>query len=159
MAASGDSRVLVSTSDDRTIRVWDTAPWSLRYVIDDMDPETRQGILVFDLSADGQFLATGMADFTTKVYSLHTGQRLARLHPEKKTSYNTAEQVRFSPDTQLLACAKGKTIDLFETKQFAKVGELKGHTSKAHLLDWSADGRTLITKPPIFELRQGLVTS
>ena len=145
LAVSDDSQVLVSTSMDRTVRVWETATWSLRHVIDDMDLETHQGILVFDLSPCGQYLATGMADFTTKVYSLNTGQRLARLHPEKKSSYNTAEQVRFSPDSELLACAKGKTIELFETRTFAKVGELKGHTSKAHLLDWSPDARTLIS--------------
>lgn len=137
--------MLVSTSDDRTIRIWDTTNWSLRHELNDMDQGTRQGIVVFDVSACGQFLATGSADFTTKAYSLETGERLARLHPEKKNFYNSAEQVRFSSESKYLACAKGKKIELFETNSFSKVAELTGHTSKVHLLAWSADNQSLIS--------------
>ena len=145
LAVSANNDVLVSTSEDRTVRVWDTANWMLRHVLDDMDQGTHQGIMVFDVSACGRFFASGAPDFTTKVYCLKTGARLSRLHPEKKNSYNSAEQIQFSPDSKYLACAKGKTIELFETNAFSKVGELKGHTSKVHLHEWTHDNQSLIS--------------
>lgn len=145
MAVSADGRLLVSTSDDKTVRLWDTTSWSLSRTIDDMDPGTRQPIMIFDVSPGGQFVATGTPDFTTKVYAAQTGERIKRLHPVKRDFYNSAEQIRFSPSGDLLACAKGKTIELFQCGDFSKVGELKGHTSKAHLIDWSLDGQMLIS--------------
>ena len=145
LAAAPNGEFLVSTSDDPTIRIWDATTWSIRHVIADMDPDTRQEISIFDVSACGKYLATGMADFTTKVYSTQTGERITRLHPVKRDYYNVAEQIRFSPVGDYLACAKGRTIEYFRIGDFAKLGELKGHTSKAHLIAISPDGRTLIS--------------
>lgn len=145
ISVSADGRLLVSTSEDLTVRVWDTATWSIKHVINDMDPDTRQAIDVFDISPCGRFLATGVPDFTTKVYSLDTGERIQRLHPVKKDFFNVAEQIQFQPQGDLLACAKGKNIDLFRAAEFLPAGQLKGHTSKAHLVAFTPDGQTLVT--------------
>lgn len=145
MATSADGTVLVSTSADLTVRVWDPETWSIRHVIDDMDAETRQPISVFDVSACGKYLATGMADFTTKVYSLETGERILRLHPVKSSYYNVAEQIRFPLVGDYLACAKGRSIELFHIGDFSRTMEFKGHTSKAHLIAYAPNGKTLIS--------------
>ena len=145
VVASATGKLLVSTSEDLTLRIWDSETWSIKNVINDMDPDTRQPVSVVDVSACGKYLATGMADFTTKVYATQTGERIKRLHPVKREYFNVAEQIRFSPMGDHLACAKGKTIELFRIGDFSKVGEFKGHTSKAHLIAFSPDGQTLIS--------------
>jgi WD40 repeat protein len=145
LVASPDGSLLVSAGHDMTLRIWDTATWTVKHVINDMDPGTHQSILTLDISPCGKHVVTGVADFTTKVYSTQTGQRILRLHPLKKSFYNAAELIRFSPTGKYVACAKGKTIELFETETFSKVIDLKGHTSKAHLMKFTPDGRTLIS--------------
>jgi WD40 repeat protein len=145
IAAAESGNVLVSAGDDFALCVWDSSTWSNRHIIRDMDPGSRQAIMILDVSACGKYVATGAPDFTTKVYSTETGNRLARLHPSIRDRYNSAEQICFSHTGDYLACAKGRTIDYFCVGTFAKAGELKGHTTKVQLLGFSPNGKTLIS--------------
>ena len=143
MASLRVSRDGVLISVNRKIQMWDPAAGKLLRTIDDMDDGTRQGLFVFDLSPSGDCIATGVADFTTKVYSTRTAERLARLSKPLKSSFNAAEQIAFSPDEQQLACAKGKKIECFAVGEWTKTLELTGHTSKVHLLRYAPDGHCL----------------
>jgi WD40 repeat protein len=145
VAGAPDGAVLVTAAHDQSLRVWDTTTWTCRHVLKDMDTGTSQPVFVLDVSPGAHFLATGVADFTTKVHSLASGERIARLHPELRNKFNAAEQIRFSPSGEYLACAKGKSVDLFRVGRFEKAAELKRHTSKVHLLAFAPDGKTLIT--------------
>ena len=100
---------------------------------------------MWDLSPDGNYLCTGMADLTTKVYSTETGDRLARLSKLRPDFYNSSQQIRFSPDGRFLATAVGKKIELFAVGDWQKLAELKGHTSKVHLLIMVPATSTLIS--------------
>jgi WD40 repeat protein len=136
VSLSGDSSRIVSTCADRRIRVWDVASGALTLEIDSMDKGTRQPVMVWSLSSDGRFLATGAPDFTTKILDLDRGGEAVRLSPLKTDRYNSAEQLAFSADGTLLASAKGRTIEIFDRTSgtWSLQHTLTGHTSKAHLL-------------------------
>lgn len=144
LSVTPDGRTLISTGD-RTIRIWEVEAGELRHCIDDMDPGGRQPVMTLDVSPQGTLLATGVADFTTKVYRLDNGVRLAQLSKPLRERFNAAEGLWFSPDGRQLACARGQSIELFETCQWTRAAVLRGHSSKIADLVYAPDGQTLIS--------------
>jgi len=129
----GPERLLVVSTRDGLF-LWDVHSGQPLRAIQDFDPSAHQAVMVWDLSPNGGFLCTGVADLTTKVYSTDTGERLIRLSKLKTDFYNSAEQICFSPDGRFLATAMGQKIELYSVDDWRKITELKGHTSKVHLL-------------------------
>ena len=140
---SSTENLLVSAGEDFSIRTWDTVAWQTQAVIREMDAGVHQSLMIGDISSCGEYLATGVADFRTKVYSLRENRLLKSL--EKKRTDFPAWALRFSPTGSWLACQRGRAIDCFRVGDFAKVAELTGHTSKIHLMESSTDGRFLFT--------------
>lgn len=135
--------LLVSAGEDLSIRTWDTRAWRAEAVIRAMDAGVHQSLLIGDISPCGEFLATGVADFRTKVYSLRENKMLKSL--EKKRTDFPAGSLHFSPTGKWLACQRGRVIDCFRVGDFDKIVELNGHTSKINLMESSTDGRFLFT--------------
>ncbi len=114
---------------------WNAESGQPLQTIMDLDEGAHQGVIEFDLSPDATFLCTGTADLTTKVYSVETAQRLARLSRLRPEYHNAAQQVCFSTDGRFLITAMGRTITVWSTGDWQEVHLLKGHTSQVHLLN------------------------
>lgn len=140
---SSSEDLLVSAGKDFSIRTWDAHAWQTKAVIREMDAGVHQSLLIGGISPCGQYLATGVADFRTKVYSFRENRLLKSL--EKKRNDLPAEVLCFSPAGSWLACQRGRAVDCFRVGDFDKIAELTGHTSKIHLMAPSTDGRFLFT--------------
>ncbi|WP_425397757.1 WD40 repeat domain-containing protein [Aeoliella sp.] len=140
---SRGTRLFTSTPDG--LFVWDVLSGNQVCAINDLDEGSHQAISALDVSPCGRWIATGVSDLTTKVYDAESGERKARLSKLRKSMYNSAELVRFSPAGDVLACAMGRKVELYSVADWQQVGELKGHTSKVHLMEFVPESNTLIT--------------
>ncbi len=69
VAYSRDGTRLASTSDDRTVRVWDPATGAELYTL----RGHKAGVAMVVFSADGFRLASACMDATAKIWTLDTG--------------------------------------------------------------------------------------
>lgn len=106
-------------------------------------------------SKDGKFLATG-CNKLTQVFSVETGDLVARLNDESSLSnngnYDTdtgdlyIRSVCFSPDGKFLATgAEDKIIRIWDLATRTIVKYLKGHEQDIYSLDFFPDGKRLVS--------------
>lgn len=138
---SRDGRILVATSDERVLRIWNTRTGKEVASVDDIDNES-QTVDVFDISPDGSWLVTGAADYTTKVFDTGTGTRVAQLTQPLKNRYNSADHISFAPNQRHVACAQGHSVYLYDTSNWSLRRTLKHPTTVSQLV-YSPDGRVL----------------
>jgi WD40 repeat protein len=114
--------------------------------------------LVF--SADGQTLvALGNRQ---RVWEVETGRKLGKVAPKwidasQADAYSELAETQFdpdvglsagvamSPDSRVLARAKGNRIVLSDVATEAELGELSGHVSAVTTLVWSANGQMIVS--------------
>ncbi|MGD1700472.1 hypothetical protein [Dapis sp. BLCC M229] len=106
LAFSSDDKMLVSGCGDKTIYVWDTKTWNLKYNL-----EGHSGaIWSLAISPDNRILASGSNDCTIKVWNLSTGTLKTTLTGHTGIITTLA----FSPDNQTLASGSDdKTIKIW----------------------------------------------
>ncbi|ODV86697.1 hypothetical protein CANARDRAFT_196308 [[Candida] arabinofermentans NRRL YB-2248] len=106
-------------------------------------------------SKDGKFLATG-CNKLTQVFSVETGDLVARLSDESSASSNGSydtdtgdlyiRSVCFSPDGKFLATgAEDKIIRIWDLATRTIVKYLKGHEQDIYSLDFFPDGSKLVS--------------
>lgn len=92
-------------------------------------------------SPNGEFIATGSRDGTTRLWSFDNGKEIAKL-----ASTGPVWQVAFSPDGAILGVSTLNYMALWDVKTRKKLADLKGHTGGDRVaLCFSPDGRTLAT--------------
>jgi WD40 repeat protein len=95
VAFSPDGQLLASSSNDKTIRVWDTVTGSLQQLF-----EGHSGpVWSVAFSPDGQLLASGSDDKTVRLW----GTIMGALQQTLKGHSGSVQSVAFSPDGCLLA--------------------------------------------------------
>jgi WD40 repeat protein len=126
IAFSPDGRKLVSTGDDKTIKLWDTNTWSLIYSL--AVPEHTQAAA---FSPDSELLLTGGRDkpalgeflqnfFGDAEYNKGVSMRLwdvksGQLLQTFSKHGNDVNDVSFSPDGKWIASASSdKTVELWQ---------------------------------------------
>ncbi|XP_052801296.1 notchless protein homolog 1-like [Mya arenaria] len=93
------------------------------------------------VSIGGEKLVSGSDDFTLYMWTPETETKpLARLTGHMQL----INDVRFSPDTRLLASASfDKSVKLWDGKTGKFITTLRGHVSRVYQVSWSADSRLL----------------
>jgi len=139
--AFAPSGKLVTTASDGVVKLWDLTSGT------ELASHQCHTAVVWciALSPDGSKLATGSADKTVNVWDMPTLKLLATL--EHAT---VVRSVCFSPDSQWLASGGGwyfaeGELKLWNLKTAQAAREFKGHTGNVMGIQFTPDGRTLVT--------------
>lgn len=138
---SSDGKMMATWSEDKTVRLWDTATQRELAAIKGFAKDFSKERTAPLLSDDGNLLAVGFADHSVKIWDVAD---LLKPAPEVLTGHEKwIYSVALSPDGNLAASAsEDKTVMLWDTRQGSSV-TLAGHTAPVWSVAFSPDGRTL----------------
>jgi WD40 repeat protein len=141
---SPDGQQLASTSNDRTLRLWNAATGAhLRTLEGHTD-----SINSVTFSPDGQQLASASNDRTVRLWDAATGAHLRTL--EGHTGW--VNSVTFSPDGQQLASTSDdRTLRLWDAATGICLQALEGRMKS---IAFSPDGSNLVTDCGVLSVRQ-----
>ena len=134
---SSDGKLLATASNDKTVKLWDTATWQPLM--------TYKGhtdwVTVVEFSPDGHRLASGSRDKTVKIWETYSGKLLTTLEGHKEW----VPRVMFMPDgVHLLSTSDDHTIRLWNINTGKVVQQLLfSYETVARAR--TSDGRFLIT--------------
>ena len=154
---TSDGRYLVSASDDKTVRVWDTATGEVVRVLRGQIGAGSEGkIFAAALSPDDRFLAVGgyVGSFTGTKQSQGEGAHKIRLIDFRTGAVialltghaNVILGLAFSPDgDRLISGSSDKTARIWDVRAHKTIHTLKGHTERIYAVAFSPDGRRAVT--------------
>lgn len=138
LAISPDSRLLMSASADKTIKVWQLDTGELLQTL----TGSTSFINALAITFDGNFLIGASADKTIRIWDLETGELTNIL--EGHTSF--VDIIVLSPDGQILvSTGADKTIRIWKLETGEMLHVLEGHSGFVNALAISSDGETLVS--------------
>ncbi|MCT7966792.1 serine/threonine protein kinase [Laspinema sp. D1] len=136
IALSPDSRLLVSGSVDKTVKLWDLESGQVRQSLSGHSNE----IWSVTFSPDGSKVASSSGDGTIKVWETSTGKLLHTLTDHAAWVMSVA----FSPDGKQLASGGfDNTIKLWNAETGELIRSIAGHSGWVFSLAYSPDGQLL----------------
>ncbi|KAL3469681.1 WD40 repeat-like protein [Aspergillus californicus] len=136
VAFSPNGRLLASSSDDNTVRLWDPATGALEQTLEGHS----DSVLSVAFSPDGRLLASSSSDKTVRLWDPATGA----LEQTLKGHSDWVWSVAFSPDGRLLASGSSDgTVRLWDPATGALEQTLEGHSDWVRSVAFSPDGRLL----------------
>jgi WD40 repeat protein len=104
-------------------------------------PTTNIGRVRIDFSADGNSLAAGCADGSVRLWDLMTGEVRLDLKGAARGGYLIA----LSRSGSLVATAHDQMVQVWNLKSGKLESEMKGHAGVIFSVDFSPDGRRLVS--------------
>jgi WD40 repeat protein len=126
----------LAVPDKGAVKLWDI---SRRVDPDRLERHAGEAISVA-LFPDGKTLATGGDDSQSKVWDLASGQ--ARNLARHENGWSV---VAVSPDGKMVAVGADAKINLWDAKKLSPLGELTGHTGAIWAVEFSPDGRSIVS--------------
>ncbi|KAM0158528.1 hypothetical protein ACHAQE_005438 [Botrytis cinerea] len=141
VAFSPDGKQVVSGSDDKTVRLWDTATGL--QIQPTLEGHTSY-VTSVAFSPDGKQVVSGSEDKTVRLWDTATGQQIQPTL-EGHTSHVTS--VAFSPDgKQVVSGSWDHTVRLWDTATGLQIQPtLEGHTSHVTSVAFSPDGKQVVS--------------
>ena len=138
VALSGDGRLAVSASADKTLKVWEVESGrELRTLAGHSD--SVHGVAV---SGDGRLAVSASDDNTLKVWDLESGRELRTLHGHT----GAVTGVAVSGDGRLAVSASAdNTLKVWEVESGRELRTLEGHTVHVTGVALSGDGRLAVS--------------
>ncbi|OQE12757.1 hypothetical protein PENFLA_c063G02943 [Penicillium flavigenum] len=138
VAFAPDSRLLVSGSDDNTLRLWDTVTGRLQQTLEGHSHFVQS----VGFSPDGRLLVSGSYDSTVRLWDTVTG----RLQQTLEGHSHFVQSVAFSPNGRVLASGSDdNTIRLWDTVTGSLQRTLKGHSKSVRSVAFTPNGRLLVS--------------
>ena len=134
IAFTGDGRTFVTSSKDRSVRVWDAATGRIRAVV----PTGGDVADDVDVNAEGTLIATAGYQ-RVRLYEASTGSLL----PGYENPSGWVESVAFHPKDTLLAAGGMREARVWDTKDGTLVDTITGLPDEPRALEWSRDGSLL----------------
>lgn len=135
---SPDGTLLATAAEDDTVRLWNTADWTLRFEL-----AAHRRSLAVAFSSDSSLLATSGGDGFARVWDTASGREVAefasRVGIERAANYG----IDFTPDERLLAMSgTGGSITFFDLET-SEIVSAVDFSSSILDIDFSPDGRTM----------------
>jgi len=151
-ALSPDGKTLATSSQDNTIRIWETASGTeFRQISIAEDAVLEQGKwLPYDMTAqlafspENQMLAAAMPDYSIRLWETSSGKELRRLNGHE----DKIQSLAFSKDGRyLVSGGRDKKVRVWETQFGAsmRVYSYPGHTSWIECVAFSPDYQTVVS--------------
>lgn len=128
-----NGKTLVSASVDKQVRVWATPSI----------PEDTSPILAMTVSPDQQILATASLDGVIQLW--RPDPQVGKVPFKTLKSESPIYALRFSADSQQLVSGHDPTIQVWDIHEGTVQRTLSGHTGKINSLDFSPNGKTLVS--------------
>jgi WD40 repeat protein/tRNA A-37 threonylcarbamoyl transferase component Bud32 len=135
VAFSPNGKKIVSSSADKTIKVWDVANGT--EIISLTGNESSVYCAVF--SPDGKRIVSSSKDGTVKVWDVETGLETMFIKEGGGPS------IVISPDGRLIASTGGRVVTLWDMDTGKEVMKLSGHDSFVFSVKFSPDGKYIVS--------------
>ncbi len=137
VAFSPDGTTLASSSQDKTIQLWDINTRSHLKTL----TGHKEDVTAVVYSPDGKTLASGSADRTIRLWNANTGDLM--LPPIKEAGQVTS--LAYSPDGGILASGteNDNVVHLWNAQTGQHLQTFTGHTQSVNAVVFSPDGETL----------------
>lgn len=130
---SSDGKYVVSTSDDKTVKIWDLENYKCIVTLEGHTSYTKTAVF----SPDGSLVLSTSSDKTAKLWDVKTGECLNTWGALKG---NWAYSAAFSPNGEFFAIATYEGIELYYTRSRALIKKI--YTSSSYVT-FSHDGKQL----------------
>ncbi|RJE24586.1 WD domain, G-beta repeat protein [Aspergillus sclerotialis] len=138
VAFSPDGRLLASSSDDKTVRLWDIVTGTLQQTLEGHS----DSVLSVAFSPDGRLLASGSDDKTVRLWDIAN----EGLQQTLKGYSESILSISFSPNGRLLASASNnETVRLWDTTTGGLQQSLEDYSGSVRSVAFLPDGRLLIS--------------
>ncbi|KAL8284649.1 hypothetical protein RB600_009186 [Gaeumannomyces tritici] len=136
VAFAHDGKTVASASDDRTVKLWDTATGGCRATLEGHSSYVNS----VAFAHDGKTVASASRDHTVKLWDTATGDCRATLEGH---SYSV-NSVAFAHDGKTLASASDdRTVKLWDTATGGCLATLEGHRDGVNSVAFAHDGKTV----------------
>jgi RNA polymerase sigma factor (sigma-70 family) len=134
-AFSPEGKTLATVSEDRTVRLWDTATHKELATY----KGHTDGVVSVAFSPDGRTLATGGKDSAVRLWDVTTGRLTRKLEGE-----DVPWCLAFSPEGKALAAGQNaNTVAVWDVAAGTRTATLKGHTGPVRAVSFGPDGKAL----------------
>jgi WD40 repeat protein len=135
---SPDGKYIVTSSNDKTAKVWETATGKLLNTF-----SGHKGLIRYaSFSPDGNYVVTASEDRTAMIWKVSTGKLLNTLSGHTDFVYSAS----YSPDGKYVVTAsEDKTAKIWETATSKLFKTLSGHTASLNSALFSPDGKYTVT--------------